>query len=58
MKVDTTIYGFLNGQLESVQAQGGATPYPSKVVDCSKAYVDFPAIGASNFFGSTWDSRK
>jgi polygalacturonase len=31
---------------------------PSKVVDCSKAYVDFPAIGASNFFGSTWDSRK
>jgi polygalacturonase len=30
---------------------------PSKVVDCSKAYVDFPAIGASNFFGSTWDSN-
>lgn len=30
---------------------------PSKVVDCSKAYVDFPAIGASNYFGSTWDSR-
>ena len=29
---------------------------PAKVVDCSKAYVDFPAIGASNFFGSTWDS--
>jgi len=31
---------------------------PSKVVDCSKAYVDFPAIGASNFFGSTWDSAR
>lgn len=31
---------------------------PGKVVDCSKAYVDFPAIGASNYFGSTWDSRK
>lgn len=31
---------------------------PSKVVDCSKAYVDFPAIGASNYFGSTWASRK
>ena len=31
---------------------------PAKVVDCSKAYVDFPAIGASNFFGSTWASRK
>jgi polygalacturonase len=30
---------------------------PTKVVDCSKAYVDFPAIGASNFFGSTWDSK-
>jgi polygalacturonase len=30
---------------------------PAKVVDCSKAYVDFPAIGASNFFGSTWDSK-
>jgi polygalacturonase len=29
---------------------------PSKVVDCSRAYVDFPAIGASNYFGSTWDS--
>jgi predicted porin len=26
LKVDTTIYGFLNGQLESVQAKGGATP--------------------------------
>jgi len=31
---------------------------PSKVVDCSRAYVDFPAIGASNYFGSTWDSAK
>jgi polygalacturonase len=30
---------------------------PSKVLDCSKAYVDFPAIGASNYFGSTWDSN-
>jgi polygalacturonase len=30
---------------------------PNKVVDCSKAYVDFPAIGASNYFGSTWDSN-
>jgi polygalacturonase len=31
---------------------------PSKVVDCSKAYVDFPAIGASNFFGSSWATRR
>lgn len=30
---------------------------PTKVVDCSKAYVDFPAIGASNYFGSSWDSK-
>lgn len=30
---------------------------PTKVLDCSKAYVDFPAIGASNYFGSTWDSN-
>jgi len=30
MKVDTTIYGFLNGQLESVRATGGATPYNSR----------------------------
>ena len=27
---------------------------PSKVVDCSKAFVDFPAIGQSNLFGSRW----
>jgi polygalacturonase len=31
---------------------------PAKVLDCSKAYVDFPAIGASNYFGSTWDSNR
>jgi len=30
LKVDTTIYGFLNGQLESVQAEGGATPYSTR----------------------------
>ena len=30
MKVDTTIYGFLNGQLESVEANGGATPYSAR----------------------------
>lgn len=31
---------------------------PSKVLDCSRAYVDFPAIGASNYFGSSWDSNR
>ena len=30
LKVDTTIYGFLNGQIESVQATGGATPYNTR----------------------------
>jgi predicted porin len=30
VKVDTQIYGFLNGQLESVQANGGATPYSTR----------------------------
>jgi hypothetical protein len=30
---------------------------PNKVLDCPKAYVDFPAIGASNYFGSTCDSN-
>lgn len=25
------------------------------VLDCSKAFVDFPAIGQSNIFGSGWD---
>jgi predicted porin len=30
IKVDTSIYGFLNGQLESVQANGGATPYSTR----------------------------
>ncbi|HTD03102.1 glycoside hydrolase family 28 protein [Undibacterium sp.] len=27
---------------------------PNNVVDCSKAFVDFPAIGQSNLFGSRW----
>jgi predicted porin len=30
LKVDTSIYGFLNGQMESVQATGGATPYSTR----------------------------
>jgi predicted porin len=30
MKIDTTIYGFLNGQLESVEATGGSTPYSTR----------------------------
>ncbi len=27
----------------------------NQVLDCSKAFVDFPAIGQSNVFGSGWD---
>jgi predicted porin len=30
IKLSTTIYGFLNGELESVQANGGATPYSTR----------------------------
>ncbi|WP_426111420.1 porin [Massilia sp. PWRC2] len=30
LRVDTSIYGFLNGQLESVEATGGATPYSAR----------------------------
>jgi capsule polysaccharide modification protein KpsS len=27
---------------------------PASVLDCSKAFVDFPGIDQSNPFGSTW----
>ena len=27
---------------------------PNQVLDCSKAFVEFPAIGQSNLFGSRW----
>lgn len=30
IKMSTTVYGFLNGELESVQADGGATPYSTR----------------------------
>ena len=30
VQMSTVIYGFLNGQLESVQANGGATPYSTR----------------------------
>ena len=29
-KVETRIYGFLNGEIESVKAEGGPTPYGSR----------------------------
>ncbi|WP_426110292.1 glycoside hydrolase family 28 protein [Massilia sp. PWRC2] len=30
----------------------------SRVLDCSRAFVDFPAIGSSNLFGSTWAAQN
>nr|WP_283149190.1 porin [Silvimonas soli] len=30
LNIETSVYGFLNGQIESVQADGGATPYSSR----------------------------
>ena len=44
---------------ERVTVNGTATQAVDveKVVDCSKAFVDFPAIGQSNLFGSTWDKK-
>ena len=29
----------------------------TKVLDCSRAFVDFPAIGSSNLFGSSWAAQ-
>ncbi|MBK4734335.1 glycoside hydrolase family 28 protein [Noviherbaspirillum pedocola] len=31
---------------------------PASVVDCSQAFVDFPAIGQSNYFGSSWSAAQ
>jgi polygalacturonase len=31
---------------------------PASVVDCSQAFVDFPAIGQSNYFGSSWAAAQ
>jgi polygalacturonase len=35
-----------------VSGASARTEDPSKILDCSKAFVDFPAIGASNPFGT------
>jgi predicted porin len=56
MKVDTTIYGFLNGQLESVQAQGGATPYSTRgrVSDGNSRLGFRGNIGVSDDLKGVW----
>jgi predicted porin len=56
LKVDTTIYGFLNGQLESVQAQGGATPYTTRgrVSDGNSRLGFRGNIGVSDDLKGVW----
>jgi polygalacturonase len=38
----------------AVTGQADPTIHPDKILDCSQAFVDFPAIGASNPFGTHW----
>jgi predicted porin len=56
MKVDTTIYGFLNGQLESVQATGGPTPYNTRgrVSDGNSRLGFRGNIGVSDDLKGVW----
>ena len=56
MKVDTTIYGFLNGQLESVQATGGPTPYNTRgrVSDGNSRLGFRGHIGVSDDLKGVW----
>jgi predicted porin len=56
MKVDTTIYGFLNGQLESVQATGGPTPYNTRGrVSDGNSRIGFRGhIGVSDDLKGVW----
>jgi predicted porin len=56
LKVDTSIYGFLNGQLESVQATGGATPYSTRGrVSDGNSRIGFKGnIGVSDDLKGIW----
>jgi predicted porin len=56
MKIDTTIYGFLNGQLESVEAKGGATPYDTRGrVSDGNSRIGFRGnIGVTNDLKGIW----
>jgi len=55
-KFDTTIYGFLNGQLESVEATGGATPYSTRGrVSDGNSRIGFRGnIGVSDDLKGIW----
>jgi capsule polysaccharide modification protein KpsS len=37
-----------------VNGEAARNARPGNVLDCSKAFVDFPGIDQSNPFGSTW----
>lgn len=56
MAVDTSIYGFLNGQLESVEANGGATPYSARGrVSDGNSRIGFRGnIGVSDDLKGIW----
>ena len=56
LRVDTSIYGFLNGQLESVEATGGATPYSARgrVSDGNSRIGFHGSIGVDNDLKGIW----
>jgi predicted porin len=56
VQVSTSIYGFLNGQLESVEATGGATPYSARGrVSDGNSRIGFRGnIGVSNDLKGVW----
>ena len=56
IKADMSIYGFLNGQIESVEATGGATPYRSRGrVSDGNSRIGFKGnIGVSDDLKAIW----
>ncbi len=56
LDIQTTIYGFLNGQVESVQADGGATPYNSRgrVSDGNSRLGFSGSIGINQYAKGIW----
>lgn len=56
VQMSTTMYGFLNGQLESVEANGGATPYSARGrVSDGNSRIGFRGnIGVSDDLKGVW----
>src|SRR5450830_859271 len=56
VQVSTSIYGFLNGQIESVEATGGATPYSARGrVSDGNSRIGFRGnIGVSSDLKGVW----